>query len=185
MAITEEFKAIIEADIAKCEYEIDKGNKQSRGILHATLVSKYGPIIDGFKNDLRSLSFDDDGSYRKQNLETMRQKLILFRSMEYTNRTSENTVDRSITITNTNAVDINIQITFEEAKSRIENMTSLSETEIQEILAKIDKLEDIYKSSDRKTKKWDNAKEIIKWVAEKGIDVAKIVLPLLLKTAEG
>ena len=33
-------------------------------------------------------------------------------------------------------------------------------------------------------KVWDNAKEIIKWVAEKGIDVAKIVIPLLLKTAE-
>lgn len=184
MIITDEFKAIIDEDIGKCDYEIKNGNKQSRGVLHNTLVSKYGKIINGFKDDLKSLSYDDSGAYRIQNLETMRQKLVLFKAMGYENKYSEKTCDSSLTINNTNQMDVNMTITFPEARVKIENMTSLHEAEIQEILKKIDELEKIANSSDRKTKKWDNAKGIIKWVAEKGVDVAKIILPLLLKTAE-
>jgi len=181
MVISEEFKAIIEEDIAKCNYEIKSGSKQSRGVLHATLVSKYGKIIDGFKNDLRSLTYDDSGAYRTQNLETMRQKLVLFQAMGYENKYSENAGESGFTINNTNQMDVNIKITFPEARNQVVNMTSLKEEEIQEILQKIDELEKIVNSGDRKTKKWDNAKEIIKWIAEKGIDVGLTLLPLLLK----
>ena len=49
---------------------------------------------------------------------------------------------------------------------------------------KIDELEKIFNSSDRKTKKWEKAKEIIKWVADKGIDVGLTLLPLILKLGE-
>ena len=184
MIITEEFKAIVDEDIAKCDYEIKNGNKQSRGVLHNTLVSKYGKIIDGFKDDLKSLFYDDSGTYRTQNLETMRQKLLLFKAMGYSNQFAENTADKGITIHNENRIDVKFDITFPEARNKIEDMTSLNEDEIQDILTKIDTLERISNSGERKSKKWDNAKEIIKWVADKGIDVAKIVLPLLLKTAE-
>ena len=114
----------------------------------------------------------------------MKQKLILFKAMGYKNQFAESATDAGITIHNENHIDVRFDITFSEARAKVENMTSLNEDEIQEILGKIDALEKIASSGDRKTKKWDNAKEIIKWVAEKGIDVAKIVIPLLLKTAE-
>ena len=114
----------------------------------------------------------------------MKQKLILFKAMGYKNQFAEGATDAGITIHNENHIDVRFDITFSEARAKVENMTSLNEDEIQEILGKIDALEKIANSGDRKTKKWDNAKEIIKWVAEKGIDVAKIVIPLLLKTAE-
>ena len=181
MIITEEFKAIIDEDIDKCNFELSRGNKESRGTLHNTLVSKYGKIIDGFKDDLRSLFYDSDGTYCTKNLETMKQKLILFKAMGYTNQFAENAVERGVTINNTNQVDVTINISFSEARSKVENMTSLNEDEIQEILKKIDELEKIVNSSERKTKKWDNAKEIIKWIAEKGIDVGLTLLPLILK----
>ena len=60
-------------------------------------------------------------------------------------------------------------------------MTSLTESELRDILQKVDELEMIVQSQDRKTKKWEDAKEIIKWVAEKGVDVGIALLPLLLK----
>ena len=57
----------------------------------------------------------------------------------------------------------------------------LTEVEIEEILNKINELEQIVKSVERKSKKWDNAKGIIKWIADKGVDVGISVIPLLLQ----
>ena len=48
-------------------------------------------------------------------------------------------------------------------------------------MTKISELERIINSSDRKTKKWENAKGIIKWIADKGVDVGIALLPLLLQ----
>lgn len=60
-------------------------------------------------------------------------------------------------------------------------MSALPDAEIREILSRIDEMEAIVKSSERKSKKWENAKEIIKWIADKGVDVGIALLPLLLQ----
>ena len=80
---------------------------------------------------------------------------------------------------NVDADDINIS--FNDVRREIENMSALPDTEIEEILHKIDELEKIVKSSDRKSKKWENAKGVIKWIADKGVDVGIALLPLLLQ----
>lgn len=90
-----------------------------------------------------------------------------------------------ITIQNTNHNENNnnntISITFDNVRDNVNAMTSLPEEEIRDVLNKIDKLEKIVKSTDGKSKKWSNAKEIIKWIADKGADVGIALLPLLLK----
>ena len=63
-------------------------------------------------------------------------------------------------------------------------MTSLPDEEIEEILSKINELENIVNSTDRKTKKWENAKDIIKWVADKGVDVGTALLPIVLQIGQ-
>ena len=179
----DEFEQIIEEDIKKCDEEIKNGNKESRGKLHGILIAKYRPIIDGFDDGLHSLICDNDGTYRKDNLERMKQKLLLFKAMDYKNiyaKAGSNTIN----VHNTNTLSPVFNITFSEAKQKVENMTSLKDEEIDEIHAKIDELEQIVNSSDRKTKKWEKAKDIIKWVADKGIDVGITLLPLILKLGE-
>lgn len=183
MSITEEFKAIIDEDIEKCNSELSRGNTESRYTLHNTLVSKYGKIIDGFKDELRSLFYDNDGIKCAENLDTMKQKLVLFKAMGYKNLFAE-AADREITINNANHMDVSVNVSFSEVRAKVENMTSLNEDEIQETLKKVDELEKIVNSGDRKTKKWEKSKEIIKWIAEKGIDVGLTLLPLLLKFGE-
>ena len=181
MVISEAFKSIIDEDIEKCDHEIQLGNKESRWTLHCRLVSKYDKIIDGFKDDLRSVFYDNEGTICICNLETMKQKLILFKAMGYENGYSKSANDNGVTIHNTNKVETKINITFSEAKRKVEDMTSLKEAEIQEILDKIDELEKIIKSPERKSKKWECAKGIIKWIADKGVDVGITLLPLLLQ----
>lgn len=86
-----------------------------------------------------------------------------------------------IQITNTNQNKVDINIPFDTVRREIENMSALPDAEIREILSRIDELEAIVKSSERRSKKWENAKEIIKWIADKGVDVGIALLPLLLQ----
>lgn len=127
--------------------------------------------------------YDDSGEYCKENLERMKEKLLLFKAMDYKNDYIKDE-KMGITLNNMNQFSAIINISFEDTKRKIENMTSLTDSEIDEIHNKIDELEKIIISSERKTKKWDQAKDIIKWVADKGIDVGLTLLPLILKLGE-
>lgn len=180
--VSKEFMAIIDEDISKCTSEIEKGDKKSRGELHSRLISKYGKIIDGFSNDLSTLFYDDTGEVRKKNLETMRQKLELFKAMGYENKYSDH--DKAVVFNNSNEIKVKFNLSFSEARNSVEEMTSLNEDEISEIISKIDELEKIVNSKERKTQKWARAKNIIKWVADKGVDVGITLLPLIMKIGE-
>ena len=58
-----------------------------------------------------------------------------------------------------------VTVTFDSVRKNIEDMTSLSEEEVQEIQNKIDEIEEIVISKENKRKKWSKAKEIIKWIS--------------------
>ena len=60
-------------------------------------------------------------------------------------------------------------------------MNSLREEEIQEILEKVNELEKIISSKERKSKKWEMCNGIVKWIADKGGDVAISLLPLIIE----
>lgn len=175
----EEFVTIIESDIDKCEQELKSGNSTTRYDLLIALKSKYNNIIDGFSDNLHSMWYDDNGSEKKANIKILKGKLELFRAMEYKNIYKNSSPQVEIHNTNSNIIDINIS--FEQAREIIENMSALPDIEIEEILKKVDELEKIVQSKDRKSKKWENSKDIIKWIADKGVDVGIALLPLLLQ----
>ena len=91
--------------------------------------------------------------------------------------------DITITNTNTNTNENNnsVSVTFESVRDKVNNMTSLPDEDIEEIQKRIDEIEEIVNSKETKSKKWSKAKEIIKWIADKGVDVGIALLPLLLK----
>ena len=84
-------------------------------------------------------------------------------------------------VENKNIINNTMNISFEDARKTINDMSSLSENEIEEIQSKINALEEIVNSKESKSKKWSKAKDIIKWVADKGVDVGIALLPLILK----
>lgn len=121
----------------------------------------------------------------KQKLENYKANLELENEKEM-RKLKELELQRSIlkienTNSNTNINTVNLNQTFEETRKKIENMSFLNDDEIAETMKKIDELEKIIKSNDRKPKKWENAKNIIKWIADKGVDVGISLLPLLLQ----
>jgi predicted nucleotidyltransferase len=76
---------------------------------------------------------------------------------------------------------VTVNVNFAQIRQEVKNMPSVLPEEQEEILDKIDKLEKIVHSKDSKEKKWDQTKAIIKWMADKGVDVGIAILPLLLQ----
>ena len=182
--MTEAIKQIIEKDLKRCETALEgKGNVKE---LFQQLYSKYPAIIDGFDDRLKRLYGTDDYIV---NIKIMKEKLELFKAMDYRNipksdvKKSHDAPKMVITNNNvnTNNNDMNVTVTFDSVKEEVAAMTALTDSDIEEILGKIDELEKIVESTDRKTRKWENAKGIIKWIADKGVDVGLTLLPLLLK----
>lgn len=140
-------------------------------------------LIQYFPN--RGLYGDVYGKELISNIRTLYNKMCSFKAMGYPvsdkAASSQNTQTVQINNSNTNENKVDINISFAEAREKIENMNSLPESEIEEILEKIEELEKIVNSQDRKNKKWENANSIIKWIADKGVDVGLAFLPLLMK----
>ena len=65
-------------------------------------------------------------------------------------------------------------------KLKAESITSVSDKEIDEIIEKINEIESICKSNERKTKKWEKVKKIIIWLMDKGVDVAIQLIPSII-----
>lgn len=157
--------------------------------LFVGMHSRYSSLINGFPDDINIeelIDCDDEiADYRlAQYLKNVKEKLETFKRMGYIEIKKDGSPNIVIHNENNNHNENNLSntlLSFQEAKQRIENMSALTDADIEEILQKINQLENIINSSDRKSKKWENVKGIVKWVADKSFDVAKVVLPLVLK----
>ena len=178
-----DFKSMVDNDIDEIEKLLKDETYTNEK--YKEFTSKYHSYIDNFGDGLygynKKLSFyyDEKGEGLKHNLIVIKNKLIAFKAYGYCNRIKQ--PDASINVSNSNINQISITITFDEVREKIEDMSSLREEEIQEILEKVNKLESIVNSEDRKTKKWEMCKDTIKWLADKGVDVGITLLPLILK----
>ena len=80
---------------------------------------------------------------------------------------------------------MNVSITFEQVRSKIEDMTTLSRKQTDEILEKINELEAISKENVSRKTKWEKVKPIIAFTLDKGADVAIAVLSLVMQMRLG
>ncbi len=88
------------------------------------------------------------------------------------------TINNIIQNNNTFAPVIDINIQIEDAISKVKE-ECLPESQEKEVLCKIQELKDLLETKVSKRARWDKVKEFFKWVAEQGIQVASIVVPLL------
>ena len=86
-----------------------------------------------------------------------------------------------INIETKNETNITIEAVFENAIRQVED-ACLPDAQEKEVLAKIQELKGIMDSKESKSKRWAKIKNFFKWVAEQGIQVASIIVPLLANT---
>ena len=88
-----------------------------------------------------------------------------------------------INIETKNETNITIEAVFDKARQQVKD-ACLSDDQEKEVLAKIQELKDIMDSKESKGKRWAKIKDFFKWVAEQGIQVASIIVPLLVNTVK-
>jgi len=189
MEMPKEFYDMVCSDIKRIE-ESDRLSSEEKYTLHRELDGRYQACI---KDWYKGLWASDEGATIiyyvtlcnspkdvQENLEMMRAKLETFKyQMNVISLPKPR--ETNITVNNT----LNISLSFEEAKQKIEDMTALNRGQTDEILKRIDELEKISKENISRKSKWEKVKPIISFALDKGADVAIAILSLVLQMKLG
>lgn len=150
------------------------------------IVAKYSNYVPNFSDGLygyyKENNFFDDvnGDDLNVNLIYIHEKMNIYKNLDFPNLVKENKNNPMLQINNNNQNTMEVNLTFEQLKKNVENITSVNDEEIDEILEKINEIEKICKLNERKTKKWEKIKKILVWIMDKGIDVAIQVIPTVI-----
>lgn len=171
------------SDIEKCGLILDSKDTEKAKKYVSIIAASYGDYIAGINDglDFNRQHYSDSIDYLGD-LEILKRKLELFRSnacIPTKNYGSKFEINNNNDNNNINTNNINIQLEFKEIREMIQNNGSLSEEEINEVLLKIDEIEEVNKSEEPINKKWFKLKSIMVWTATKGIVIAAPILNLI------
>lgn len=186
------FKEMMSTDIDELKKVLDNydsSNEKETQRLYLAMTAKYHPYVPQLGEGLyqyhaQSGFYEAVGnSSLEHNLNQIYNKLTTFKTLNYPGlgEAVANNPSTVVNITNSNENNNTISVTFDSVREKVNGMTSLPDEDIEEIQKRINELEEIVNSKDSKSKKWSKAKEVIKWVADKGVDVGVALLPLILK----
>lgn len=186
--VPKEFLEMVENDIARIEQAVKQNNSAVCWDLFREIDGRYQSCIINWYNSMWECTRDGSSivygnlmgsqwmivenlKYAKAKLETYRFQMnaVAVPQLPQTN----------ISVTNTNQV--NIGITFEEARQRIDDMTALDDNQANELKDTINELEEISKEQSSRRAKWEKVKPIIAGVLKFGADAALVVLQAILQ----
>lgn len=181
----------ISDDIKLIQDALDSNDDKRMKKVHIYLDGKYTTSLKGFGKSMYNYDDEYGFSYNyldkgalEHNLKIMRGRLEGVREFGLSNSNqSQSNINVNVPISNKN--EVNIQLSFTEAKERIENMPGLNEEQTEEIKAKINELEKINGEKISKKKKWSKVKPILLFVLDKGADVAITIMSLILQMKLG
>ena len=191
MNMPKEFCNMVCNDIGRIEQSKTLSDEE-RLKLHREMDGKYQACIKNWYGGLwcsdreatmvsyRTLGVDPDGV--QENLEMMKAKLETYKYQMNAVQLPKSEVSNSQIVNVTNSVNVNV--TFDQVRKEVEEMTSLTNKDTEEILDKISEIEEIVKSKDSKKSKWEKVKPVLVWLADKSCDVGIALLPLLWKIGQ-
>lgn len=178
----------IKWDKQKIDEALKSNDTEKMRTVHMEIDGKYGAYVPDWRKGMFGY-FDDFGfdhpalsaTSLTNNLSLMKSKLegyaLGLENPSQKSYSPSNSVN--VNVNNTN--EVNVTASFEQVRQQIEDMTSLTDKETEEILAKIAELEEIINSKDKKKTKWEKTKSVLVWLADKSFDVGMALLPLLLE----
>ena len=165
--------------------------------IHNMIDAKYQSKIEMWGKSLYDWS-EEYGFYYNcisketliDNLETMKNKLESYLTdLPHKYFQEVNSNFKNITCTKVynkviNNANTMVSINFENIRQEIINNEMLNSVQTNDCLKKIDEVEEIVKSSDDRKNKWEKLRRIIVWLADKSVDVAVSLLPIIYKALE-
>ena len=179
----------IRYDIYKIDELSNSADYNSVLELHRYLDGKYQYCIADWGKSMWGYVEGNGFNYEgldtlllQDNLKMMKSKLEAF-SFGW------NAIQRSASVVPVNGPDVNVtvnnsvtvNVTFEQVRDQINDMTSLTDTQTQEALEKVSEIEAVVKGEGSKKSKWERIKPVLVWLADKSFDVAMTILPLLMQ----
>lgn len=187
----EERVQIVSADILSIDQAIATDSEEQMKSVHMLIDGKYIAYIPNLGQSMYGYNNQFGFDYEMIGKESLKHNLLLMKAklqgyicdfpVKSESTSPQNNVNISVPITN----EININISFEEAKQKIEDMTGLTEADTEEIKSKIDDLENISKETISKKKKWEKVKPILAFALDKGADVAIAFMALIMQMKLG
>ncbi len=179
------------SDVERIETKIPLG-ENDRFLCVSEIYHSYCSVInfdDGIKNASRyadgsGLSVGEYSKATPSMLKGLKSQLERYAEILCENKPNRESEVPLVQVTNnpimtaTATSNVNIDIEIENAIKQVED-ACLPDAQEKEVLAKIQELKDIIESKEARGKRWAKIKEFFKWVAEQGIQVASVIVPLL------
>ena len=200
MSKENQVKRDIQKDIDEIQSLLEQNNSTEDELtkLHIKIDGKYQSKITTWGKSCYNW-YDKNGfDYNYMSIDSLRHNLLNMKSkLEGYLQTftlvpivpsNSKTVNYINNNTNTNNnkndnsnININeVKIDFKQIEKTINDMESLTSAETKEALEKLKELENIYNSKGSRKTKWETAKKILIWVADKSVDVAIAYFPVIM-----
>ena len=189
MSTISQIKREVKEDIIKIEEAISKSDEKILHDVHMMIDGKYQTKIerwglsqygwrDSYGFHYETLDFDS----LKHNLQNMKSKLEGYIQDIDLKPLTINKPTKSINVYNKNENNIsNIvsNVNFNTVEEKIKECESLTEEETKEALKYLKELKEIYESKGNRKSKWEKAKKILIWLADKSVDIAIAFFPII------
>ena len=183
---------VIIPDIKAIDEAIKSSDEEKMKNIHLKIDGKYSTYIPGFGKSMYGYSSADGFAYNYMekesylhNLRIMKGRLEGYLCNFPIPKNLKLAQDINVNVPVTNSNDININLSFKDARQQIEEMPGLNEAETEELKAKIDELEQINDEKISKKKKWEKVKSVLSFVLDKGSDAAITIMSLILQMKLG
>lgn len=181
----------INEDITAIDEAISSDDEAQMKYIHMMIDGKYSAVISNIGKSTYGYIEKYGFNYELIGKESLVHNLYLMKAKlqgylcYFPTKAVEAVPQNNISVNVSNTNEINIMVSFEQAKQQIEDMPGLTDADTEEIKSKIDDLENIYKESISKKKKWEKVKPILSFAIDKGADVAIAIMSLILQMKLG
>ena len=179
-------------DIDNIEEALEYKKKKKMFDVHSEIDATYQSAIINWGMSMYcynpNFGFDiyrDDTEALRFNLRKMKAKLRSYSmglNVNYDNQAIKRNQNISVNVNNNNSNVINLNLTFDQARQQVEEMTTLSQKQSDEIIEKINEIENISKEKSTKKRKWEKIKPILAFALDKGVDIAIMLWSLALQS---
>lgn len=185
MSYISQMKSEIKKDIGICEKLLEKDYVEGKEFSNIVgkYETKYPDFLKGFKNYAKSIG--GKGPNEKENLKILKSKLeFLIIEVQNPNLYKDKNLSSNTIVNVSNLNNNYLKVTIEDIKSNINENTYLGDNEKNELIVKLNEIKELQESKEGRTKKWDIAKEILRFIIDKGADIAIMYIPQILKAIQ-
>lgn len=187
----EEQERVIRTDIDNISSTVETDDENKLHELHVHLDGKYSSYIPNWGMSTYGYNSQFGYSYEFLDKSSLIHNLSVFKAklsgylcdFDITKPSSSPMNSINVNVSNSNEIVVNIS--FDDARKRIDEMPGLDDAATEEIKGKINELENISNENIPKKKKWEKVKPILAFALDKGADVAITIMGLILQMKLG